>query len=331
VFTTVAGSLTTAAQPNITSLGTLTTLGVNGTVTAVAFTANTGVFTGNGAGLSSLVGANVTGQVGNALVAGTVYTAAQPNITSVGTLTSISVSGTTNLNAVGNITITGGTSGQVLTTNGSGVLSWSTVAGGLSNGTSSVTIPVVDSNVITTVGGTARLTVTTAGANITGTLTTSTSVLTPNLTTGANTTAGTMTGNWTLTAGSRLNATYADLAERYSTDRDYLPGTLLMIGGDMEVTLATAEGRYSLAGVVTSEPAYVLNSTLGDSVAVALVGRVPCLVTGNISKGDMLTISNIDGVATASIDREYGTIIGRALESHSGDSVDVIEVKVDRG
>ena len=103
VFTTLGGTLTTNAQPNITSVGTLTSLGVNGTVTAVAFTANTGVFTGNGNGLSSLVGANVTGQVGNALVAGTVYTNAQPNITSVGTLTSLSVTG--NISA-GNVTVT---------------------------------------------------------------------------------------------------------------------------------------------------------------------------------------------------------------------------------
>jgi hypothetical protein len=89
----VAGTVYTNAQPNITSVGTLTSLGVNGTITGVNITANTGVFTGNGNGLSSLVGANVTGQVGNALVAGTVYTNAQPNITSVGTLTSLSSSG----------------------------------------------------------------------------------------------------------------------------------------------------------------------------------------------------------------------------------------------
>ena len=66
---TTAGTVTTAAQPNITSVGTLTSLGVNGTVTAVAFTANTGVFTGNGNGLSSIVGANVTGTVASATAA----------------------------------------------------------------------------------------------------------------------------------------------------------------------------------------------------------------------------------------------------------------------
>jgi hypothetical protein len=102
----VAGTVYTAAQPNITSLGTLTGLGVNGTITGVNITANTGVFTGNGSGLSAIAGANVTGQVGNALVAGTVYTAAQPNITSVGTLSSLTVSGNAsagNLNTAGKV------------------------------------------------------------------------------------------------------------------------------------------------------------------------------------------------------------------------------------
>ena len=109
-----AATVTNNAQPNITSVGTLTSLNVSGTITAANITANTGVFTGNGSGLSQIVGANVTGyvpnaniantaysvaganvsgQVGNALVAGTVYTNAQPNITSVGQLTSLLVSG----------------------------------------------------------------------------------------------------------------------------------------------------------------------------------------------------------------------------------------------
>jgi hypothetical protein len=112
VFTLVTGTLTTAAQPNVTSVGTLTGLEVNGNITAANITANTGVFTGNGSGLTSLTGGNVTGQVGNALVAGTVYTNAQPNITSVGTLTSLAVSGNA---SAGNISATGDVSGATLT------------------------------------------------------------------------------------------------------------------------------------------------------------------------------------------------------------------------
>jgi hypothetical protein len=93
---TTAGTVTTGAQPNITSVGTLTSLGVNGTISAVNITATIGVFTGNGSGLSALTGANVTGTVPSATsatTAGTVTTGAQPNITSVGTLTSLISSG----------------------------------------------------------------------------------------------------------------------------------------------------------------------------------------------------------------------------------------------
>ena len=102
----LGGTLTTAAQPNVTSVGTLTGLDVNGNITAANITANTGVFTGNGSGLTNLAGANVTGQVGNALVAGTVYTNAQPNITSVGTLTGLTVGNATANTVFGNGTIT---------------------------------------------------------------------------------------------------------------------------------------------------------------------------------------------------------------------------------
>ena len=93
---TTAGTVTTAAQPNITSLGTLTSLSVSGNANVGNIGATNGVFTnisGNGSSLTAITGANVSGQVGNALVAGTVYTNAQPNITSIGTLTSLSASG----------------------------------------------------------------------------------------------------------------------------------------------------------------------------------------------------------------------------------------------
>ena len=124
----VSGTLTTAAQPNITSVGTLSSLGVNGTVTAVAFTANTGVFTGNGSGLSAIAGANVTGTVanatyatsaGSATTAGTVTTAAQPNITSVGTLTGLIVNGTLNSGntIVGNLNTAGKVAASTLESN----------------------------------------------------------------------------------------------------------------------------------------------------------------------------------------------------------------------
>jgi hypothetical protein len=98
-------------------------------------------FQGNGSLLTSLTGANVSGQVANALVAGTVYTAAQTNITSLGTLTGLTSGGTVNLTTASNVTlgpvanihISGGSNGYFLSTDGSGTLSWSSASAGTGN------------------------------------------------------------------------------------------------------------------------------------------------------------------------------------------------------
>jgi hypothetical protein len=134
----LAGTLTTAAQPNVTSVGTLSSLAVTGNVTTGNVSGTTGAFTdvsGNGAALTAITGANVTGQVGNALVAGTVYTNAQPNITSVGTLTSLAVTGNV---TTGNIS---GTNGNLTTANVSGniIIGGTTVSAG--SVTTSATTP----------------------------------------------------------------------------------------------------------------------------------------------------------------------------------------------
>lgn len=151
------------------------------------------------------------------------------------------------------------------------------------------------------------------------------------ITTGANTTAGTITGNWTLTAGSRLQATYADLAEYYCADSNYAPGTVLDFGGEYEVTIAGIESN-KIAGVVSSEPAYIMNSMLEckeNAVPIALQGRVPCKVTGKVNKGDMM-ISAGNGYAKASIvEPKMGTVIGKALADFDGEE-GVIEVVVGR-
>jgi hypothetical protein len=109
---TFTGTLTTAAQPNITSLGTLASLTVTANVSSgnanLGNLATASFFSGAGNLLSNIVGGNVTGQVANALIAGTVYTNAQPNITSVGTLSGLTVTGDAVL--TGNLTVTGTTS-----------------------------------------------------------------------------------------------------------------------------------------------------------------------------------------------------------------------------
>ena len=166
-----------------------------------------------------------------------------------------------------------------------------------------------------------------AQANITsiGNLTTLTTLA---ITTGANTTAGEMTGNWTLTAGSKLTATYADLAEFYSADAAYEPGTVLDFGGTAEVTISS-DGSAKVAGVVTTAPAYIMNAACAGEfpVAIALQGRVPVKMRGPVSKGDMI-VAAADGYARSENMPTIGTVIGKSLEDFVG--VGVIEVAIGR-
>ena len=329
---TTAATVTTAAQPNITSVGTLTGLGVNGTATAVNITANTGVFTGNANGLTNVPGANVSGQVTSALNANTVTTAAQPNITSVGTLTSLAVTGNiSGANLTGNFYGSGSSltsvpganvTGTVPNANNASFLGTVAAASYLQvTGTGSSLTAITGANVTGTVGN-ANIVIGAIQNNITtlGSLTV--------LSTGANTTPGTITGNWGLSAGSKLTATYADIAEYYQADEVYEPGTVLMFGGENEVTLA-ADSTTRVAGVVSTNPAFAMNETCPDiAVAIALQGRVPCKVQGTIRKGDMM-ISVGGGYAVACSEPRLGQVIGKALENFDmGDGV--IEIVVGR-
>jgi hypothetical protein len=198
----------------------------------------------------------------------------------------------------------------------------------LESGNSNISV-FANGNVTTSVAGSANiLVVTNTGANINGTLNITGNTTTNAITTGSNITAGTITGNWTLTTGSRLQATYADLAEYYESDSDYLPGTVLEFGGDQEVTLAQKETT-RVAGVVSTNPAYAMNSNCqGIAVAIALQGRVPTKVCGKVYKGDMM-VSAGNGYAKSSLEPKIGTIIGKALENFDGE-MGIIEIAVGR-
>ena len=126
------------------------------------------------------------------------------------------------------------------------------------------------------------------------------------------------------------SAQYADLAEIYEADAEYTPGTVLVFGGDKEVTLATADSTPRIAGVVSTNPSYVMNSALEAefTATVALTGRVPCKVKGSVAKGDMM-VSAGDGFARAEENPRVGSVIGKALENFDGEE-GVIEVVVGR-
>jgi hypothetical protein len=143
-------------------------------------------------------------------------------------------------------------------------------------------------------------------------------------------------GSGTLTsaifAGTASSARYADLAERYLSDQNYDPGTVMEFGGHKEVTVSQHSHTTRVAGAISTLPAYEMNTGLeGEHVAViALTGRVPCRVVGTINKGDLLVASHIPGVATKLNMDLYqpGCILGKSLENYNSNIVGVITVVV---
>jgi hypothetical protein len=126
------------------------------------------------------------------------------------------------------------------------------------------------------------------------------------------------------------SAQYADLAEKYTADAEYAPGTVITFGGSNEVTISSVDGDRRVAGVVSTNPSYIMNGALeAEHVAtVALTGRVPCMVIGPVRKGDLM-VSAGNGQARAEADPRVGTVIGKALEDFDG-AEGTIEVVVGR-
>jgi hypothetical protein len=256
ITTTIQTGASVATTGTLTgqwSLGALSSLNASaGTLQSNNLTSGSATTAGTFTGLwtfSQTLTANVTGNVTGNLT-GTVLTAAQTNITSVGTLSALSVTGAIN---------------------------------------------------------------------------------TTNITTGDPTYVGSITGNWQLSAGSQMQSTWSDLAEYYEGDQEYEPGTVLVFGGDKEVTTTATINDTRSAGIVTTAPAYVMNhEQTGIKICIALAGRVPCKVVGRVKKGDMLTTSATPGYAIKATTPTLGAIIGKALEDKDYGEAGVIEVAVGR-
>ncbi len=308
----LTGTLTTAAQPNITSVGTLTSLGVNGTITAAAFTANTGVFTGNGAGLTNLAGANVTGTVSSATTAstaGTVTTNAQPNITSVGTLSSLSVTGNT---TTGNLSGANAVTANFFIGSGNNLsnIQGANVTGTVSSATTASTAGTVTTNAqpnITSVGTLSSLVVngninagnlnTTGvfsgngasltnvpGANVTGTVANATYATSA----GSTTTAGTVTTN------AQPNITSVGTLSALDVTAGIVAGNVYANSGTVRGNLLTgtlttaAQPNITSVGSLTS---LIVNGNINAANLTVGLGTV----TANIFSGNASNLTNIPG------------------------------------
>lgn len=135
----------------------------------------------------------------------------------------------------------------------------------------------------------------------------------------------------TVFRGKATSAQYADLAENYLSDSNYEPGTVVVFGGAQEITTTDKSHDSRVAGVISTKPAYLMNSEC-TGLPVAFTGRVPCKVVGRVQKGDVLVTSNIAGAAEAIDVNKYvpGCVIGKALENKNNIEIEIIEVVVGR-
>jgi len=374
----LTGTLSTAAQTNITSVGTLSSLTVTANVTG-----------------GNLITAGQVSSTGNIRTAG--YLFATQDINVGGDVTATSYTGTSSslagnvvggnlltggrISATGNITATGNVSGSYVFGNGSqltGLLTntiqngnsnvlISTASGNVSiningvspvalfsplgqilNGTLSATDTISGGNLLTT--GEMSATGDVRGANVrtNGVVTASGNVTGGNVLTGGvisatgNITGGNLTvSTGTITGGNIVNSnangvgnigsatTYfntvfalatsaqqADLAEMYLADTDYTAGTVVIFGGDKEITVSQESADERVAGVISAEPAHLMNAGQ-PGLPVALRGRVPVNVIGPVIKGDSLVTSSTAGHAqSVGRDRSYGqAVFAKALET----------------
>lgn len=143
---------------------------------------------------------------------------------------------------------------------------------------------------------------------------------------------GTATNQWRAVYGHTIEATYADLAERYEIDSDFELGSVVVFGGDKEITLCKKSADVSVAGVISTDPAFKMNTQAGDDTThpyVALRGRVPCKVVGPVHKGDLLVTSSIFGYAKSVGKTDMGlAVFAKSITEDLSDGPKTIEVVI---
>ena len=295
-------------------------LGASGTfaVSNAATVGTTLTVTGNITGANLNTGAQVvaTGNVtgGNIVTAGLITAAGA--ITSTANVTGGNLRTGGLVSATGNITSAANIAGTFFIGNGSQLtgLSLGVSVTKFVNGTSEGNIGDSGGNINFNVAGTSNVAVfTTTGGVFTG-------LTTPSIAksgTNAVGNIGSSANYFNRVFATATTALYADVAERFASDEVMEPGTVVELGGTKEITRATNDLSEQVFGVISTNPAFMMNGGAGEDdthPAVAMTGRVPVKVVGCIRKGDRL-VSAGDGVARAAQPGEATAfnVIGRSL------------------
>jgi hypothetical protein len=344
--TNLTGTLTTASQTNITSVGTL------GALTVTANTTSGNLLTG---GLISATG-NITG--GNISTAGLISstgTVTGGNLTTSGSVGIGTSSPSVKFQTVQTIAdwtgdfknYTAGAYGLRIDLSGSSgsqaaLQVYTAIGNGMivrNDGLVGIGTFSLDPSTLLTVAGAISATGAITGAGITGS---SLTVSTGNVSTGniVNNNAngvgniGSATTYFNTVFAKATSAQYADLAENYEADADYIPGTVVVFGGLKEITVTDNSHNTAVAGVISTNPSYLMNAGQSGEwiLPVALTGRVPCRVQGPVNKGTVLVTGDIPGTAMAIDTSKFkpGCVVGKSLEIINSTDVVTIEVAVGR-
>lgn len=324
---------------NTSTISATSTIKATGNIVAGSGTASTNTTTGalvvvGGAGVSGdlYLGGSLFGNIVATYSTVTNFSTANARITG-GSVTGITGAASTfqasNFSS-GNAQITGG---AVTATSGS----LTGVTGQASTWTSSnfstANAQITGGSVTGVTGAASTLQVTnfsTGNAQITGGSITGIGTLTPSANATVN--LGSATNWWATIYGVSSQAKYADLAENYIPDAEpgYAPGTVVVFGGDAEITVTSTDADTRVAGVISTNPAYLMNADQAAGQPVALRGRVPVFVVGKVSKGDLLVTANVAGYArSVGSDKKFGpAIFAKSLNDKGGDGMGQIEAVI---
>lgn len=357
----VQGNVFTAAQPFITSVGTLTSLQMAGTITAFNINPNSNTTFSLGSGTANrwskiwtfdmdlsgtLTGGAINGtggtHTGNIAI-NTATAAALTTTTTVATvfnenatIVRIGAGGTTEFDS--NTQSTSNTTGAVVVTGGIGVRTGQVRISGVDGRSITTTTGnvVFDGNTPSTSATTGQLVVRGGVSIPTGNLWIAGSagraiIHTGDIIPSANVTfnLGGPTNWYDTFYGLATQAQYADLAEKYIADAEYQPGTVVVFGGEQEITVSQSFADVRVAGVISSNPAYLMNAA-ADGLPVALRGRVPVQVVGTVSKGDLLVTSAQAGFAqSVGQNNSYGqAVFAKSLVTDGSNGSKIIEAVI---
>src|SRR6056300_614973 len=301
---------------------------ITGTVAAARVATLNQNTTGTAGGLSSAVTVELTGPVtGSATFTSAGDTAsiattltADPTITLTGAVT-----GSATMTNLGNVSIaTTATSDPTITL--AGDLTGSATLTNLGNATLTATIASNSVELGTDTTGSYVQQGATSGSGISGSVNSEAGTFTVTSNATSSNTGSTIVfrdGSGDFSAGvitaTATQARYADVAENYLADHEYLPGTVISIGGVCEIT-ECGLGNFP-AGVISTDPAYLMNSDLTAGLPVALLGRVPVRVFGSVQKGQKV-YSDIMGRASKNSE---GHLVGIALEDNADEGEKLVE------